>query len=134
MMPRRNRCGAFFGAAPDSRCLIGGLAQGCLSYACDLARIALDFDEPKLDALCWRYGVARLEVFGSVARGTAGPDSDLDLLYELAPGSTLGWEIDDLQEELTVLFGRRVDLVSKRKLHRRLRTHVLAEVLEFYAA
>ena len=59
---------------------------------------------------------------------------DLDLLYELAPGARLGWEIEQLEVELGELFGRRVDLVSKRSLHRRLRSAVLAEARELYAA
>lgn len=94
----------------------------------------LDVDMQRLDELCRRYGVARLEVFGSVARGDADETSDLDLLYELAPGAELGWEIEDLQDQLSDLFGRPVDLVSKRSLHRRLKTAVLAEAREFYAA
>lgn len=94
----------------------------------------LDVDTQRLAELCRRYGVARLEVFGSVARGEADETSDLDLLYELAPGAKLGWEIEDLQDELSELFGRPVDLVSKRALHRRLRPAVLAEALELYAA
>jgi len=94
----------------------------------------IDFDMARLDELCRRYGVARLEVFGSMARGDGGEDSDLDLLYELAPGAGLGWEIEQLEAELGKLFGRRVDLVSKRSLHRRLRSAVLAEARELYAA
>lgn len=94
----------------------------------------LDVDMKRLDELCRRYGVARLEVFGSVARGDAAEGSDLDLLYELAPGTKLGWEIEDLQDELSKLFGRAVDLVSKRALHRQLRPAVLAEARELYAA
>jgi hypothetical protein len=94
----------------------------------------LDVDTQRLAELCRRYGVARLEVFGSVARGEADETSDLDLLYELAPGANLGWEIEDLQDELSDLFGRTVDLVSKRSLHHRLRTAVLAEARELYAA
>lgn len=93
-----------------------------------------DVDMQRLDQLCRRYGVARLEVFGSVARGDADQSSDLDLLYELAPGAKLGWEIEDLQDELSGLFGRPVDLVSKRALHRLLKPAVLAEARELYAA
>ncbi|MFZ1412814.1 MAG: nucleotidyltransferase domain-containing protein [Micropruina sp.] len=37
--------------------------------------------------VCERYGVVRLEIFGSVARGTASDESDIDLLYTLAPGA-----------------------------------------------
>ncbi len=78
--------------------------------------------------------MARLDVFGSVARGDADDASDLDLLYELAPEARLGWEIEDLQDELSGLFGRPVDLVSKRALHRRLRLAVLAEACQLYSA
>jgi predicted nucleotidyltransferase len=69
-------------------------------------------DEARLAEVCARYGIARLLVFGSVARGTATPDSDIDVLYELEPGRRLGWEIEQLADELAALFGRPVDLVS----------------------
>lgn len=98
-----------------------------------MSATGLDVDMRRLDELCRRYGVARLEVFGSVARGEANESSDLDLLYELAPGATLGWEIEDLQDELSELFDRQVDLVSKRALHRRIKPAVLAEARELYA-
>ena len=94
----------------------------------------LDLDMQRLADLCRRYGIARLDVFGSVGRGEATADSDIDLLYELAPGASLGWEIADVQDELSELFGRPVDLVSKRALHRELRPVVLAEARELYAA
>lgn len=87
----------------------------------------LDVDVDHLDELCRQYGIARLEVFGSVARGEPDDGSDIDLLYELAPDAQLGWEIIDLEDELADLFGRPVDLVSKRALHKMLRSSVLAE-------
>ena len=43
-------------------------------------------DEERLRKVCERFGVTRLEVFGSVARGTDRSDSDVDVLYTLAPG------------------------------------------------
>jgi uncharacterized protein len=91
-------------------------------------------DEARLAAVCARYGVARLMIFGSVARGTAEPSSDVDVLYELQPGRRLGWEIEDLSDELSELFGRPVDLVSQAALHERLRAAVLAEAQPLYAA
>ena len=91
-------------------------------------------DQERLRELCERYGIASLEVFGSVARGDAGPDSDIDLLFSLKPGVRLGWEIEDLTEGLSEILGRRVDLVSRRASHRRMRDHVLAEAEPFYAA
>ena len=91
-------------------------------------------DEVRLAAICTRYGIARLMIFGSVARGTAEPSSDVDVLYELQPGRRLGWEIEDLSDELSELFGRPVDLVSRVALHKRLRAAVLAEAQPLYAA
>jgi len=93
----------------------------------------LDLDMQRLDDLCRRYGIARLEVFGSVVRGEATADSDVDLLYEL-PRGVPGWGIADVQVEMSELFGRPVDLVSKRALHRDLRPVVLAQARELYAA
>jgi hypothetical protein len=77
----------------------------------------LDVDVDRLDELC-RYGIAQLEVFGSVARGE--PDD--------------GSDIADLEEELADLVGRPVDLVSKRALHKLLRPSVLAEARLFHSA
>ncbi|MDO5698438.1 MAG: nucleotidyltransferase family protein [Dermatophilus congolensis] len=93
-----------------------------------------DIDYARLRDVCTRYGVLRLEVFGSVVRGEAAEDSDIDLLYTLAPGRRLGWAIEDLAAELSDVFGRRVDLVSRRALHARLRDSVLAEAEQLYAA
>jgi uncharacterized protein len=47
-------------------------------------------DEAQLAVVCERYGVGRLMVFGSVARGTAAPSSDIDVLYELRAGRRMG--------------------------------------------
>ncbi len=91
-------------------------------------------DEARLADVCARYGIARLLVFGSVARGTATPDSDVDVLYELEPGRRLGWGIEQLADELAALFGRPVDLVSPAALHPRLKDTVLSEARTLYAA
>ncbi len=92
-----------------------------------------DVDRRRLAQICAKYGVARL-VFGSVGRGDAGPDSDIDVLYELAQGSRLGWKIEDLADELGGVLGRPVDLVSRNAIHDRLRETVLAEARVPYAA
>ena len=94
----------------------------------------IDLDVDALSAVCSRFGVARLDVFGSVARGDAAADSDIDLLYELEPGTRLGWNIELLAEELAVVLGRPVDLVSRAALHVRLRDAVLASAQVLYAA
>lgn len=94
----------------------------------------LRIDASRLAELCWRYGIARLEVFGSVARGEQRPDSDVDLLYTLEGGRALGWEVEDLVESLTEVFHRPVDLVSRRSLHPMIRDRVMAEAETLYAA
>jgi predicted nucleotidyltransferase len=55
-------------------------------------------------------------------------------LYTLRRGRRLGWEIEDLADELSALLGRPVDLVSRRALHPLLRNDVIAEARKFYAA
>ena len=84
--------------------------------------------------ICHRYGVTRLDLFGSASRGELTDSSDIDVLYELAPGARLGWAIEDLAQELTEAFGRTVDLVPRRYLHHRLRDQVLTEAAPLYAA
>ena len=97
-----------------------------------IAGIEVDLD--RLAKVCERYGVARLEVFGSISRGEERPDSDVDVLYELVPGARLGWDIENLTDDLSDELGRPVDLVSRKALHERLREAVLAEASVLYDA
>jgi predicted nucleotidyltransferase len=91
-----------------------------------------EVDEARLAAICNRHSIAELKIFDSQARGTAQPGSDI--LYTLQPGHWLGWEIEQLADELAELFSGRVDLVSARALHPLLRPSVLAEARPVYAA
>jgi predicted nucleotidyltransferase len=91
-------------------------------------------DQTRLAEVCRRYGVAELAVFGSAARGETTPESDVDVLYVLAPGAKLGFGINRLEDELSELFGRPVDLVAKKALHRLLRDEVTAQARTLYAA
>lgn len=94
----------------------------------------IEIDEKRLEEICRRWRVAELSVFGSVVRGEAGPDSDVDLLYVVEPDSRVGWDIVDLEDELSKLFGRKVDLVSKRYVHPLIRDEVLSTARVLYAA
>lgn len=95
---------------------------------------AIVVDADRLREVCERYGVARLEVFGSVSRGEATPDSDIDLLYELKPEARLGFAFFDLEDDLAALFGRPVDLVPRDGINKYLREAILADAQAFYAA
>jgi predicted nucleotidyltransferase len=66
----------------------------------------------KIAEICRRYGVHRLQLFGSAAIGLERPDSDVDLLVEFEPYRTpSGFDLVDMQEELEHIFGgRKVDL------------------------
>jgi uncharacterized protein len=96
--------------------------------------ITITVDAERLREVCERYGVARLEVFGSVSRGEDGPGSDIDLLYELKPGATLGFSFFHLEDELAELFGRPVDLHSRNAINKYIRDSVLRDAQLFYAA
>ena len=78
----------------------------------------LQIDSDRLADLCKRYGVARLEVFGSFIRGDAKADSDLDILVTFDPDAKIGLEFVALQQEMETLFGRSVDLLTRSAVER----------------
>jgi predicted nucleotidyltransferase len=73
-------------------------------------------------------GARNVRVFGSMVRGTADADSDVDFLAELEPGRSL-LDLGGLQMELQRLLGRPVDLVTERGLRDSLRARVLREAV-----
>lgn len=100
---------------------------------------------PSVDALravvrpvCESRAVARLEVFGSVARGTAKAGSDVDLLVAFLPEAKPGlFEMGGLKEELEERLGCRVDLLSRRAVEQSRnpirRRAILANPVTIYA-
>lgn len=95
---------------------------------------SFETDFARLREVCKRYGVARLEVFGSTSRGDAHLDSDVDLLYTLAPETRLGWAIEELSDDLSAIFGRPVDLIARRAVNPLIRERVLEDARLLYAA
>jgi uncharacterized protein len=92
-------------------------------------------DRDALAAVCRRYHICWLAVFGSHARGDARANSDVDVVVEFEPGRTPGLGIVRVADALRpMLGGRRVDLVTRRGLAPRLRDRILAEARELYAA
>ena len=75
-----------------------------------------------------RHGARNVRIFGSIARGEAGPESDVDLLVEAGP-RTSAWFPGGLVADLEELLGRRVDVVTERGLVPELRERVLSEAV-----
>ena len=77
-------------------------------------------------AIAARHGAHNVRIFGSVARGEAGPESDIDILVEMESGTSLMDHVT-LMQDLENLLERKVDVVSDRALHWYIRDRVLAE-------
>lgn len=94
----------------------------------------IDIDDEQLADICRRYHVRELALFGSVLRDDFRDDSDVDVLVEFEPNPGIGFiGFLDLQEELTTLLGRPVDLVSKDGMRPRFAARVLPQMRVIYA-
>lgn len=98
-------------------------------------RTALDLPYAKLKnkrrqilAIAEKYGAYNVRIFGSVARGEALPDSDIDFLVELEPGRSL-FDLGGLLYELKSLLGVDVDVVTEKDLRTRIREQVLRDAV-----
>ena len=75
-----------------------------------------------------KYGARNVRIFGSMARGEADAQSDIDFLVEMEPGRSL-LDLGGLQAELEALFGCPVDVVTDKGLKARIRGRVLAQAV-----
>jgi predicted nucleotidyltransferase len=102
------------------------------------APLSLEQLKGRLAPFCRSHGVARLEVFGSVARGETRPGSDFDLLVTFHPEVHLGWDFFALHEELEQILGCKVDLLTRRSVEQDSnpirRCSILESAQEIYAA
>ena len=85
------------------------------------------FDRKQLTAFCRKHHIRKLAFFGSVLRDDFRPDSDVDVLVEFEPGHRIGLVFFAIQDELSQLLGRRVDLHTAGFLSRYFRNEVLRE-------
>lgn len=74
------------------------------------------------------HGASNIRVFGSVARGEEGPESDLDLLVEMTPESSL-LDLVSLWQDLEDLLGHKVDVITEGGISPYLRDHIHAEAV-----
>lgn len=69
----------------------------------------------KVEDLCKKWGITELALFGSILRDDFGPDSDVDVLVSFTPNISLSlFDFLEIQDELSQMFGRKVDLVEKQ--------------------
>lgn len=100
--------------------------------------LKIKIPENQIAAFCQRWKVTEFAFFGSVLRDDFRPDSDIDVLVTFSPDA--GWGLFDhvkMQDELIAIFGRDVDLVSKRaieKSHNWIRKQSILESAEIYYA
>lgn len=98
-------------------------------------RPGITVSDDALAAICRRYHVHELALFGSSARGDFHPDSDVDVLVEFEPDARTGFlALGALQRELAELLHAKVDLVSKRGLNPIIRDPILKQARLLYAA
>ena len=86
----------------------------------------------KLKLLCSKYHIRSLSIFGSMLHMDEHIDSDLDLLVEFEVGHTPGFVFAQIQEDLTQLFGRTVDLHTRYSLSKYFRETVVREAESIY--
>ena len=94
----------------------------------------IEVDKKRVAAFCRRNRIRRLALFGSVLRDDFAPDSDIDVLVEFEDGHAPGLAFFAMEQELSEILGRKVDLNTPQFLSRYFRDTVLAEAEDQYAA
>ncbi len=92
----------------------------------------ITIDREQLAHFCRKHHIRKLALFGSVLRKDFRPDSDVDILIEFEPQHRVGLVFFQIQEELSKMLGRRVDLNTPAFLSRYFRDEVMREAQEQY--
>jgi len=99
-----------------------------------MARARIDVPRERIAEFCRRHHIRRLAFFGSVLRDDFTQESDVDILVEFEPGKAPGLAFFGIQDELSKLLGRRVDLNTPNELSKYFKDEVLAEAEPIYGA
>jgi len=100
------------------------------THAMNTPQIAIPYDQ--IVDFCQRHHIRKLALFGSVLRDDFTPDSDVDVLVKFEPGHTPGLAFFSMQEELSEIVGRQVDLNTYDFLSQYFRDRVVAEANVLY--
>ena len=99
-----------------------------------MTRARIDIPQAEIEAFCRKHHIRRLALFGSVLRDDFTDESDVDVLVEFEPEHVPGWEFFTMQDELSEILGRHVDLNTPDDLSKYFRDEVLDEAESFYDA
>ncbi len=113
------------------------LQQPRAEYAVSARPARLRIPKKEIAALCRKYGVKKLSVFGSAARGEMNPESDVDLMLEFDPASkTSLWDYPAMQDDFSALFDhRKVEFASPEILRNPFRRKtILPDLKTLYEA
>jgi predicted nucleotidyltransferase len=99
-----------------------------------VADLPIAIPQAELAAFCKRHHIRWLALFGSVLRDDFGPASDIDVLVDFEPGHVPGFAYFRMQDELSNLLGRRVDLLTPRAISAYFVDDVLRDAMTLYGA
>lgn len=94
--------------------------------------VRIEVPREKVAEFCRRRHIRKLSLFGSVLRDDFRPDSDLDVLVEFEPGHVPGLAFFAMEEELSGIFGRKVELSTPKFLSRYFREQAVAQAELIY--
>jgi uncharacterized protein len=95
--------------------------------------LPINLPKPIIQQFCQQYHVQKLSLFGSVLRSDFTVESDIDLLVEFSPANTPGlFCLATMQDELSKILDRAVDLRTPNELSNYFRDRVLAEAMTIY--
>jgi len=92
----------------------------------------ISFPKERIAEFCRKHHIKKLAIFGSVLRSDFGPDSDIDVLVEFEPEYVPGLAFFAMEDELSEILGRKVDLNTPQCLSRYFRDKVLQEAVVQY--
>lgn len=96
--------------------------------------LRIEIPQEEIVKFCLRNKIRHLALFGSVLRDDFSPESDVDVLVEFEPGERVGLRFFSMEQELSELLGRKVDLNTPGFLSRHFREEVQLQAEVLYDA
>ncbi|MBO1049447.1 MAG: nucleotidyltransferase family protein [Dolichospermum sp. DEX182a] len=94
--------------------------------------LPINLSQEEINHFCQSYSIRKLSLFGSVLRDDFTKESDVDVLVEFEPGKTPGLDIITMEDELSSIINRQIDLRTLADLSRYFREQVLIEAMVIY--